>query len=158
MKTFYDFYNNKVQLSFSNPQLEEKAKHVWVICRYEDQWLLTKHSDRGLEFPGGKVEVGEKPVEAAVREVKEETGGTVRNIDYLGQYLVKGKKETVTKNIYFAEISSLEKQDTYYETDGPVLMRELPPNVQNNDKYSFIMKDDVLSYSMEKIKELYQIK
>jgi len=157
MITFYDFYNNKVQLTFSQRQLEEKAKHVWVICRYENSWLLTKHSDRGLEFPGGKVEMGEKPVEAAIREVKEETGGTVGDIFYLGQYMVKGKKETVTKNIYFAEIVLLEKQSTYYETDGPVLMEELPSNVQNNANYSFIMKDDVLIYSMEKIKELYQI-
>ena len=33
-----------------------------------DQWLLTHHLRRGLEFPGGKVELGETPEEAAVRE------------------------------------------------------------------------------------------
>ena len=158
MKTFYDYYNNKVQLTFSNQQLEIKAKHVWVVCRYQDRWLLTKHSDRGLEFPGGKVENGEHPAEAAIREVKEETGGIVENLYYLGQYIVEGKKETITKNIYFAEIAAIEKQATYYETDGPVLIREIPDNVQENKAYSFIMKDHVLMYSMQKPKEKYTMK
>lgn len=157
MKTFYDYYNNKVQLTFFDQQLEAKAKHVWVLCRYQDSWLLTKHSDRGLEFPGGKVEKGEHPQDAAIREVKEETGGIVEKLHYLGQYVVEGKKETVTKNIYFAEIASMEKQDTYYETDGPVFMKDIPDNVRDNKAYSFIMKDDVLTYSMKKVKEKYAI-
>src|SRR5699024_9134910 len=112
---------NKVTLSFKDEPFSKNPKHVFIICTYQNKWLLTKHSDRGLEFPGGKVEEGETAEMAAKREVMEETGGKVNKLTYIGQYKVYGKSETIIKNIYKAEIDSLEEQDTYYETDGPVL-------------------------------------
>ena len=41
-----------------------------VICRFFDQWLLTRHKERGWEFPGGKREPGETLEVAAFREVE----------------------------------------------------------------------------------------
>jgi len=38
-----------------------------------------------IEFPAGKLERGEDPLECAIRELKEETGLTPRRVDYLGQ-------------------------------------------------------------------------
>jgi 8-oxo-dGTP diphosphatase len=43
-----------------------------------------KKSWKGISFPGGHVEKGESLVEAAVREVKEETGLTVSNLKACG--------------------------------------------------------------------------
>ena len=49
--------------------------------------LLEKRSDCGLwGLPGGKIEPGESIVEAALREVKEETGLTVKINRLLGVY------------------------------------------------------------------------
>ncbi len=51
---------------------------------YDDEKILvqekvgTKHAG-GLVFPGGHVENGESLTEAVIREVKEETGLTIRN-------------------------------------------------------------------------------
>lgn len=59
MLTFRDFYHNEIRLSFLDHPFSKEPKHVWVICRFKGKWLLTKHKDRGLEFPGGKVEEGE---------------------------------------------------------------------------------------------------
>src|SRR5690625_7087334 len=52
--TFFDFYNNKVVLSFNKEPFSKNPKHVWVICKFKDQWLLTHHRSRGLEFPGDR--------------------------------------------------------------------------------------------------------
>ncbi|MFD2213557.1 MULTISPECIES: RNA deprotection pyrophosphohydrolase [Bacillaceae] len=152
MYRFIDYYHNEVVLSFDDHPFSKDPKHVWVVCRHQDQWLLTKHSDRGFEFPGGKVEDNETALEAAIREVKEETGGIVKEIEYIGQYKVKGKEKVIVKNIYFAMVNQLVEQDGYYETYGPVLLKELPEGIQKDKKFSFIMKDDVLQRSIEEIK------
>lgn len=153
MYEFEDIYNNRVMLSFEDHPFSRDPKHVWVICRYEDQWLLTSHKNRGLEFPGGKVEIGETADQGAIREVKEETGGHVSKLQYIGQYKVDGREKVIIKNVYFAIVDKLEKQDTYFETNGPVLLKQIPGNVKKDSRYSFIMKDDVLTYSLDKIKK-----
>ncbi|MBT2575822.1 nucleoside triphosphatase YtkD [Bacillus sp. ISL-51] len=152
MYEFKDYYQNTVQLSFEHQPFSDSPKHVWVICRYGDKWLLTEHEDRGFEFPGGKVEPMECAEEAALREVKEETGAAVRHLQYVGQYKVLGKEKIIVKNIYFADIEKLEKQADYFETKGPVLFSELPDNLPRNKKFSFIMKDSVLPISLKKLK------
>ncbi len=91
MEVFKDYYNNTVKLVIGKEAFSKQPKHVWVIARHKNQWLLTKHGDRGIEFPGGKVEDGEIAEEAAIREVKEETGGLVSELYFIGQYYVDGK-------------------------------------------------------------------
>ncbi|WP_099160042.1 RNA deprotection pyrophosphohydrolase [Virgibacillus ndiopensis] len=152
MITFRDYYNNEVTLSFADHPFSKQPKHVWVISYFHDKWVLTKHKDRGLEFPGGKVEKNETAEEAAIREVKEETGGIVLSLDYIGQYFVAGKGGNIIKNVYFAEIKDLIKQQTYYETEGPVLLETIPDDVKKDNLYSFIMKDGVLTNCMDHIK------
>jgi 8-oxo-dGTP diphosphatase len=145
---FKDYYQNVVKLSFHREPFSSMPKHVWVICRYHGKWLLTRHSTRGIEFPGGKVEPGETAREAAKREVMEETGGIVKRLDYIAQYFVDGKRDSIIKNVYYAEIDRLVTCDHYFETLGPVLLDKLPDNVKQNDAYSFMMKDDVLMHCL----------
>ena len=84
MYEFKDYYQNTVQLSFDDQPFSDSPKHVWVICRFGGKWLLTEHEDRGYEFPGGKVEPMECAEEAALREVKEETGYTLTDYRFRG--------------------------------------------------------------------------
>ncbi|MEH7379642.1 nucleoside triphosphatase YtkD [Bacillus sp. JJ1533] len=159
MIVFQDMYHNEVNLSFTPDPFSTYPKHVWVICRYKDDWLLTNHSERGLEFPGGKVEEGETPEAAAKREVMEETGAEVSELQYIGQYKVNGKGKTIIKNIYYAEIKRLLEKKDYFETKGPVLLKELPFNTIKSDRrYSFIMKDDVLPRSIEYVENYIKTK
>ena len=154
MHKFIDFYKNEVTLSFDDHPFTKNPKHVLVICKYKNEWLLTRHKERGLEFPGGKVEEGETAEEGAIREVMEETGGIIKVIHYVGQYYVAGKGDQVIKNIYYGEIKELREQATYFETEGPVLLSEIPTDVKQNSLFSFIMKDDILTYSLDRIKEI----
>ncbi|MBD1380231.1 RNA deprotection pyrophosphohydrolase [Metabacillus arenae] len=157
METFKDYYHNEVTLSFMDHPFSADPKHVWVICRFQDMWLLTEHGDRGYEFPGGKVEKGEDSKTAACREVKEETGGIVQRLVYIGQYKVIGKEKIIIKNIFFAKVNQIIKQPSYYETKGPVLLDKLPNDIKQNPKFSFIMKDDVLNRSMQKLYEYHLV-
>jgi len=152
MYTFKDFYHNTVELSFEKYPFSTSPKHVWVICKYKGQWLLTDHQRRGYEFPGGKVEEGESPEQAAKREVLEETGGNVSSINYLGQYRVTGKDKIIIKNIYFAEVGELLNQQHYFETNGPILFSEFPQNIKRDRRFSFIMRDEVFSHSLSYLK------
>lgn len=47
---------------------------IWTQVRLEPGPLYQK-----LEFPGGKIELGESPKQAAIREVEEEVGVNIQN-------------------------------------------------------------------------------
>ena len=153
MYKFTDYYRNKVHLSFDKEPFSKNPKHVWVICRHRNRWLLTKHPTRGIEFPGGKVEDGETAETAAIREVLEETGGVVKTLEYIAQYNVTGKNDTVIKNVYFAHIGQLTDIYKEYETLGPLFMKNLPKNLSKQKNYSFMMKDEVLMHCLHHIKQ-----
>lgn len=153
MEVFKDFYQNEVKYVIGNEAFSKTPKHVWIICKYDDQWLLTKHKDRGIEFPGGKVEEGETAEEAAIREVMEETGGHIQSIRFVGQYYVDGKGGDIVKNVYFAEVDKLIEQKHYFETEGPVLLDELPNNIKQQKQFSFMMKDDILTFSIRELRK-----
>ncbi|RBW71630.1 RNA deprotection pyrophosphohydrolase [Bacillus taeanensis] len=155
MISFTDYHHNPVHLSFSKMPFSSVPKHVWIICRFNGKWLLTDHPERGLEFPGGKVEEEEAAEQAAVREVFEETGAEVSHITYIGQYMVEGKGATIIKNIYYGKIKAIIPQENYHETNGPVLLEELPNDIRYHDRFSFMMKDDVLVYSLNQIKQYH---
>lgn len=151
--TFEDFYHNTVQFSFEDHPFSITPKHVWVICRFCNHWLLTEHPRRGWEFPGGKVEEGENAEMAAKREVLEETGATVSNLSYIGQYKVEGRSGTIIKNVYFAQIDQIQSKTDYLETNGPIFLHYVPKQIRDRKRYSFMMKDDVLVKSLEYVKQ-----
>ena len=62
---------------------------IALVRRDSDQWLVGQRAPGrvfgGLwEFPGGRVEPGETPEQAAVREVREETGLDVTPVSAIG--------------------------------------------------------------------------
>ena len=64
-------------------------EYVVVCSWYQDKWLLSRHQSRSTwETQGGHIESGESPLEAARRELFEESGVTEAEIypvcDFLG--------------------------------------------------------------------------
>ncbi|WP_350300366.1 RNA deprotection pyrophosphohydrolase [Peribacillus frigoritolerans] len=149
MKRFLDKNGYKVEFS-ENPVFGE-SWHVFVLSRYKGSWVLTKHRERGLEFPGGKREEGESIEETAIREVYEETGGLVGQLQFLGQYKVHHPVKPFVKSIYYAALRGVEKKQNYLETDGPVFLEALPDIL--GEEFSFIMKDEIVPLSLSRLDE-----
>lgn len=59
-----------------------------------------------LEFPAGKIEKGEIPDDAIVREVQEETGYTAKNIKKLGSIIPTCGYCSERIHLYFGEVDS----------------------------------------------------
>jgi 8-oxo-dGTP pyrophosphatase MutT (NUDIX family) len=57
-----------------------------VVVNDQDEILLVRSPRRGWEMPGGQVERGETPYEAALREVLEESGIEVTILGFAGVF------------------------------------------------------------------------
>ncbi len=154
METFKDYNGGTVKLSFKQHSFAQKPEHVLVICKMNDKWLLTNHSVRGLEFPGGKVEQGESLEEAGRREVLEETGAIMKELRFIGEYEVSHINSSFVKAIFYGEIERIEEKDDYFETAGPVFIEGDILKLRKGPQFSFIMKDDVIEKSIKRIAQL----
>lgn len=78
------------------PDFSPKAEVAGILTYIDDKILLLQrlpnHAQANLWCaPGGKIGVGEMPLEAVMRELKEETGIEVEanGVSYLGKYYVR---------------------------------------------------------------------
>jgi 8-oxo-dGTP diphosphatase len=151
MEMFRDYLGAQVLLSFGENKFGSAVKHVLILSKYKNGWVLTKHKERGLEFPGGKVERGETLEEAATREVFEETGGVLKQLMKIGHYEVRNNDLSFVKAIFYGEIKELIRKEDFLETDGPVFIDDPQLNERFSDEFSFIMKDRVVEKSLHYI-------
>jgi 8-oxo-dGTP diphosphatase len=148
MMEYKDLNGNLCKLSFEQQALPLESKHVLVISKYEGMWLLTKHAKRGLEFPGGKVEQAERLWDAAAREVYEETGAVVENLEWFAEYMVYAD-EPFCKTVMTGNINRIEPIGLM-ETEGPVLAETL----ELDESFSFLMKDEGMKEIIKKVEQL----
>lgn len=135
---FNDINGGRVELTFGKNQFGMPARHVLVILQHNGKWLLTRHSVRGVEFPGGKAEEEETIEEAAVRETFEETGVTISGLVNFAEYVVQSNI-TFCKAVFTGTVIKIDKYPTLHETEGALWMTgdELDQCAQ----LSFHMKD-----------------
>ncbi|MBN6186679.1 NUDIX domain-containing protein [Aneurinibacillus sp. BA2021] len=121
---FYNFYDQSgqfISLTFERKQFLPDAKHVLVWAYAEpggEEIVLTRHKKRGWEIPGGKVEPGETPEAAARRELFEETGTEIGDLDWIAQYIIDADpdKEKIVKNVYTGVIQQWKELPVGFET------------------------------------------
>ncbi|WP_372868233.1 RNA deprotection pyrophosphohydrolase [Planomicrobium okeanokoites] len=134
------------RLSFEKDAFQVESRHVLIIAKFKGKWLLTEHRERGLEFPGGKAEAGESLAEAAKREVYEETGAVIDELEWFAEYLVHSEPP-FSKTVFTGTVVAVDEIDLM-ETNGAVLVDSL----DLDSDFSFLMKDEGMKQIMERVK------
>lgn len=94
---------------------------VKILDEIENEYLMLSTNRGDLEFPGGKIEVGERREAAVKRELLEETGYEVSGpIEYLGHIISRRKDRFEDHKVYKASIYFY-KCNITYKTDELVL-------------------------------------
>lgn len=131
-----DVYKDKVLCPNGHESYREVVRHCKAVCilaekdgkiAVEEQYRYP-YDEIIKEFPAGKVDKGEKPLHAAIRELEEEIGYRAGKIEYLG--------EMYPTCAYTDEIILL-----YYATDLVKTKQSLDENEALN--YEFIDINEV---------------
>lgn len=83
-------------------------EYAVIISRYQNQWVFCRHKQRiTYEIPGGHREEGESILDAAKRELKEETGALKFELEELCDYSVKSKDKINYGRVFVSNITLL---------------------------------------------------
>ena len=81
---------------------------VVMPSRYLGKWAFVRHKDRFTwEMPGGHIEYGEIPLEAAKRDLYEETGAVEFGLEAVFDYSVTNENRTTYGRVFSCKIDKL---------------------------------------------------
>ena len=109
-----DVVHDTVRLENGREALREVARHhgaVGIFAMDGGNVVLVRQfrypiGRELLEIPAGKLEKGEEPYSAALRELREETGGLADKLEYLGAYYGSAGFCDEKLDLYFARLDS----------------------------------------------------
>lgn len=90
--------------------VESKHRFAVVAAKSDEGWVLVRHRCRDTwEIPGGHIEAGEAPIDAAKRELFEETGAVDYDIKEISSYSVDIDGAVTYGKLYFASVRAFEE-------------------------------------------------
>ena len=85
-------------------------RYVVIFARYADKWLYCRAKNRDtFETAGGHIEKGETPLEAAKRELYEETGASGFDIRGVFDYSVHRPDSYSNGQVFLADVHGLDR-------------------------------------------------
>ncbi len=118
-----------MEVNFFDNVDESLVKIVVIISKYKGKLVFGRHKLRDtFEFPAGHREVGESALEAAKRELMEETSATDYTIEPLCAYSVIDELGENFGMIYLADIKEL-SLNLEYEIEEIIFSESVPENM-----------------------------
>lgn len=134
----FDIHTNSAQ--------SHTPSSVLIFAEFDEHLVWVRHPKRGWEVPGGKIEPGESPEQAVEREVYEEAGLRLSQLQWIAEYAYwddNGLKRF--KWVYFGQVAEASSRPRDSEIVDVRVFRPhvLPAQARLRQDVSFIMKDDV---------------
>ena len=127
-------YRDKVELPDGNTSIREYVKHLGAVCVVpvtdEGEIVLVRQYRYAierelLEIPAGKLDyAGEDPYEAALRELREETGATCESLAFIGEYY--GSPAIMGERIYVYLAEGLTFGENDLDDDEFLTVEKMP--------------------------------
>ena len=127
-----------VQL-INSPDVPSPLTYVVIAVRYKDGWLFVRHRKRGgYELPAGHPDHGEGSVEAAVRELMEETGAIDFTLEPVAYYWVDTGSGKQFGRLFLAYVESLGEIPDRNEIEWVKVFKRLPAKISLPEVMTFL--------------------
>ncbi len=136
LMTKIDLYNlgeteKNIEVNVFNEGSFESYRYVVIFASYQGKMLYCRNKNLQVyETAGGKIEDGETPLEAAKRELFEETGATDFSIIPILDYKAQSDMGFAVGKIFFAEINELGEIPEEFEMEEVKLFDTIPDKMR----------------------------
>jgi 8-oxo-dGTP diphosphatase len=121
-----------------------KLTYSVISAVYQDKWVFVRHHKRSTwEIAGGHIEEGETSLEAAGRELMEETGALKFDLNCIATYSVTMNGETGWGRLYIARVTEIGPVPDISEIAEIKLSDRLPENLTHPDIQPYLFKKTI---------------